>query len=678
MAHEMPRESDYAMVPTDSRLDMSRRSSQVSETSSVFTDDVGHPVAKPQSRRGINNPPCVILSLVGGLYLIWVILVLVAMPVGMEFGARRVTWQEDMFSADGNIWTPANLSRLYRRRVPSCHGFELLSAFEAYGAAHNASKVGFPSRQGPDGQQSVRLTAWWLPADDPVAPRVVVVHPGHGNFNSPSVQLVSYFLRSLGFGVLAVNLRDHGTSEASAHEGPGWGFDYPFDVLGAWDYAVLDPDKKLGGATEKVGLLGFSEGAYAAAVAFGLEPRIVGLWVDSMVLDWGQAIRERLAGGPLGLFADIMTPFASYVMQSMAGTSVSLYSPVTVLQELAGKEGIPTRPVAVLHGSLDDTVFKEQSLRFIELMKDPNASRLDAKLVHLVAYDCAGERHAEMHVWQPSAYREMLASFWGTTFHTEVAFDKLQRLPVIPGCFDAVCNDVHIPATRLAALPEHACTSFTDLDMANAKATVLEKDADGRVLTFHRIAYLKDVALDLAVYASSGYTPSQLGASENGKVGPFGSVSLQCGKQVNLTFQFVEAGTSSPISLKGLFFTVLDIDAGSANTEWIFLPGIPRYSVSLDSALLVANNGSASEADTWTTAFRAAPGVVPRPSIASAMSPEAAQHAITFFFQDISEFSVKFVVSDCSGFPEDDGIGGQILFTGITNFTCPSHALTEE
>ena len=37
-------------------------------------------------------------------------------------------------------------------------------------------------------------------------------------------------------------------------QGAGWGYDYPFDILGAWDYAVHDPDGALGCAMKQLAL----------------------------------------------------------------------------------------------------------------------------------------------------------------------------------------------------------------------------------------------------------------------------------------------------------------------------------------------------------------------------------------------------------------------------------------
>eukprot|EP00438_Fugacium_kawagutii_P011212 Skav213778 [mRNA] locus=scaffold3228:155526:159578:+ [translate_table: standard] len=63
-------------------------------------------------------------------------------------------------------------------------------------------------------------------------------------------------------------------------------------ILGAWDYAVSDPDGLLGGATlvtscavnpDEVGLMGFDYGGFSAQRAFALEPQIPALLLDGVV-----------------------------------------------------------------------------------------------------------------------------------------------------------------------------------------------------------------------------------------------------------------------------------------------------------------------------------------------------------------------------------------------------------
>ena len=122
-----------------------------------------------------------------------------------------------------------------------------------------------------------------------------------GNNNHCGVQMTCFLLRTMGFSCLAPSVRDFGLSGPSTHPNVvTWGYvpwpvnsldspgaqDYHLDLLGAWDYAVADPDDLLGGTLEEdqVGIMGFSKGGYGAAIAMGLEPRISAAWIDSAPL----------------------------------------------------------------------------------------------------------------------------------------------------------------------------------------------------------------------------------------------------------------------------------------------------------------------------------------------------------------------------------------------------------
>ena len=83
--------------------------------------------------------------------------------------------------------------------------------------------------------------------------------------------------------MLVSNLSDQCFSANSSTRTVEWGHAYPFDLLGAWDFAVNDPSGVLGGKRppSQVGLLGLSMGAFLTASAFGLEPQVPAVWVDS-------------------------------------------------------------------------------------------------------------------------------------------------------------------------------------------------------------------------------------------------------------------------------------------------------------------------------------------------------------------------------------------------------------
>jgi len=188
---------------------------------------------------------------------------------------------------EGRLYTPDNmtenpLSQVAVGEIGACLSEQLEGNFSLYSADHGWALVRFPSR--PTARlETAELAAWWLPAANITAPRVVVGHGYGRNFDASYVQYVAYFLRSIGISALVLNYRDHGLSANTSTHHSVWGWSYPDDMLGAWDYAVHDPDGLLGGPLEpgQVGLLGFSMGGFVAATAFGLEPRVPAVWLES-------------------------------------------------------------------------------------------------------------------------------------------------------------------------------------------------------------------------------------------------------------------------------------------------------------------------------------------------------------------------------------------------------------
>lgn len=73
-----------------------------------------------------------------------------------------------------------------------------------------------------------------------------------------------------------------GTHQGRHPDSAAAGDAYVYDVLGAWDFVVADPDGKLGGprSSDLVGVMGFSKGAFVSTTAFGMEGRIPGAWAD--------------------------------------------------------------------------------------------------------------------------------------------------------------------------------------------------------------------------------------------------------------------------------------------------------------------------------------------------------------------------------------------------------------
>lgn len=316
---------------------------------------------------------------------------------------------------------PKSTWQLQQCASTPCGGAKLLQVMANFNGKHPARLVHFPSRPGPDGQNAVNLTAWWMPP--PVAagseqqPRILVQHGYGGNFNDWSVQLVAFMLRSLGYGVLATNLRNHGSSDRFGSGYCTWGWAQPYDVLGAWDFAVIDPTGELGGALppEKVGMLGLSMGGFLTSIAFGMEERVPAAWVDSGVFDpklLMLATLQRYLGPLEWPLAPISLELAWRFAQWWSGASDLDYNSPKVTLSSGGNS--KKRPVALVYNFQDTLVTMEEERaygRLFEGMRD----RYEV-LEILRSSTCGGETHLVNALRYPEEYKDALFSFWGLAF----------------------------------------------------------------------------------------------------------------------------------------------------------------------------------------------------------------------------------------------------------------------
>lgn len=199
-------------------------------------------------------------------------------------------------------------------------------------------EVAFPSRDA----RPLTIRAWYAPGaagvDDPV---VILVHGKGSCRRDPVVLLPAGMLHRAGFGVLLLDLRDHGASDFEDGRWAG-GVEEYLDVLGAWDWLVAE-----GHAPERIGLLGTSLGAVTATIATGREARVAATWADSSAADIERAAVEfaESEGWP-GWIA----PAGLLVGRLISGDDLAGLSPAEELTKLAG------RPYFITHGDRDETI----------------------------------------------------------------------------------------------------------------------------------------------------------------------------------------------------------------------------------------------------------------------------------------------------------------------------------
>jgi fermentation-respiration switch protein FrsA (DUF1100 family) len=250
-------------------------------------------------------------------------------------------------------------------------------------------EVHFPSRD-----PGIELHGWWLPSRDGTEAQTVVAIHGRGScVRDPEVLAPAGMLHRHGYGVLLVDLRDHGSSTVEDGRYAG-GTEEFRDVQGAVDWLVTQ-----GAEPGRIGLLGTSMGAATAIIAGGQDERIAAVWEDTSYADIETRVAEELEqeGYPTLLAAAI--PLAARLV---SGDDFNAH---TILGELANLRG---RHLFITHGGMDDATFVSHAEAIAE------AARSVGVLTDQWIVDEAG--HVEAMWLHPEEYERRLAAFFGTAF----------------------------------------------------------------------------------------------------------------------------------------------------------------------------------------------------------------------------------------------------------------------
>lgn len=295
-----------------------------------------------------------------------------------------------------------------------CYNSTFINQINAFYASSDFKNVTFSSRGGPAGQGLVDIQAWYIPpangttSDPGRAPRIVVCHGTNQNNQKFESLIAGALLSSAGYGVVLLSLRDHGASGSSVHKLFSWGWDYQYDVLGTWDYAVNDPEGVMGGALtpDKVGLLGFSMGGFTVVNAFGIEAQVPGVWADAPVYSVKDILYlevQKLIGPLVNLGYEFAWAFANRVVE------LHYNHPAAVLP---GNE--VTRKVYLVHNPSDTTVPTSQHDKFVETLGESTTPILQGTFVKDSV--CNGDTHRILHLEFPMEYRQKMCTFWSELF----------------------------------------------------------------------------------------------------------------------------------------------------------------------------------------------------------------------------------------------------------------------
>lgn len=284
---------------------------------------------------------------------------------------------------------------------------------QGHSALHQHA-VRFAARDG-----RAQIDAWYLPAE-PRQGAVILVHGKDAcrgeQGKAPSLALAQR-LRDVGMSVLLIDLRGHGGSSPARLS---YGWHERHDVLGAVDYL-----RARGYAPGRIGVLGVSLGAGAAALAAADEPAI-----GAMVLDSAFASFEQMLGRQFSRLSRLpgwFLPGTVAAGRLLLGVDVRRVQPLACMARLRG------RAVLVIHSQGD---------RFVP-----------ATDAHALASACGGEcwrtdslGHSGSYRALPLAYEIRVASFFA------------RHLDVLPPRHHV---HAHLPASQPPAaahppLPRHS------------------------------------------------------------------------------------------------------------------------------------------------------------------------------------------------------------------------------
>jgi dipeptidyl aminopeptidase/acylaminoacyl peptidase len=186
----------------------------------------------------------------------------------------------------------------------------------------------------------VTIAGWFIPADEETENVVIVVH-GVNGCKADSTQLIpASMLHQNGFDVLMIDLRNHGDSEVTNGRMSAGNTEYN-DVLGAFDYL-----QERGFTPENIGLAGISFGGGTAAIAFGEEPNMAALWLDSPFGNIEEVVEFELQRNGFPTFFRT----AAIQLAQLNGVPMTVRNPDEEIQRNNA------RPIMIVHGTDDGRV----------------------------------------------------------------------------------------------------------------------------------------------------------------------------------------------------------------------------------------------------------------------------------------------------------------------------------
>ena len=248
--------------------------------------------------------------------------------------------------------------------------------------------VRFPARDAP-----LELHAWWVPPPDGIVGPTVIVPHGLGScIRDREVLLPAGMLSRLGYGVLMLDLRDHGESSVEDGRMAGGTEEYR-DVMAAIDWLIaqgVDP--------ERIGAAGASMGAATVLVAGGQDDRISAVWADTSYAAIETRTAEELEARG---FPRLLAPATTLIARIVSGDDFASHTPLDEVARMGD------RPVFVTHGELDETTLVSHAHALIGA-----ARPADVSLYTWIVEDAG---HVQAMFLHPDEYQRRLEAFFAET-----------------------------------------------------------------------------------------------------------------------------------------------------------------------------------------------------------------------------------------------------------------------
>lgn len=231
------------------------------------------------------------------------------------------------------------------------------------------------------------ISGWFLPGAGPL---IVMLHGV--NRSRLSVVRAARWLRRIGYSVLLLDLRGHGSSGGKYAT---YGHAEIADVTSALSHVCgWMPE-----GCEKIGLFGLSMGAAISIELASKSPAVACLWVDSPYASL-QEVSEKYAAS---FVPELMRPGAR-ALASIAERVAGWRAQFQIAEREPAKFAPGVRcPACVVHGTLDDLVEIEQGRKVYEALAGPKEFWKVEGADHICAMNL-----------KPREYRKRLLRFFTT------------------------------------------------------------------------------------------------------------------------------------------------------------------------------------------------------------------------------------------------------------------------